>query len=63
MAQDIFREKQKGGKCRQASAWKPNGEKCPVTNILNGNGVIVWYEEDGAVSHRQTYKAGKIVRD
>jgi antitoxin component YwqK of YwqJK toxin-antitoxin module len=53
----------KEGKLWTAIGWKPNGEKCPVTNILNGNGVIVWYEEDGAVSHRQTYKAGKIVRD
>ena len=25
-------------------SWKPNGEKCPVTNIDEyGNGVVVWY--------------------
>ena len=30
-----------------AVAWKPNGEKCPDTNVVNGNGVRVWYNEDG----------------
>jgi hypothetical protein len=28
-------------------AWKPNGEKCLVTNIVNGNGVRVWYRGNG----------------
>ncbi|MDA0724394.1 MAG: hypothetical protein O3B25_09025 [Verrucomicrobia bacterium] len=27
--------------------WKPNGEKCPHTNVVNGNGVRVWYRDDG----------------
>ena len=30
-----------------AESWKPNGEKCPVTNVKNGNGVVVLYKEDG----------------
>jgi antitoxin component YwqK of YwqJK toxin-antitoxin module len=29
-------------------SWKPNGEKCPVTNVKDGNGVVVLYKEDGA---------------
>jgi len=39
-------------------AWKPNGEKCPVTNVVNGNGVWVWYNDDGTESFRTTYKDG-----
>jgi len=28
-------------------AWKPNGEKCPVTNVVNGNGVRACYRGNG----------------
>jgi antitoxin component YwqK of YwqJK toxin-antitoxin module len=55
--------KNKDGELWTAFAWKPNGEKCPVTNVVNGNGVWVMYEEDGTEKRRQTYKDGKIVRD
>ena len=43
--------------------WKPNGEKCPVTNFVNGNGVVVVYNEDGTERVRLTYKDGKRVKD
>tara|TARA_Y100001934_G_scaffold73467_1_gene91324 strand:- start:34 stop:588 length:555 start_codon:yes stop_codon:yes gene_type:complete len=43
--------------------WKPNGEKCPVTNLKDGNGVLVWYNEDGTERIRETYKDGDIVED
>ena len=46
-----------------AVGWKPNGEKCPVTNVKDGNGVWVWYKEDGTESFRKTYKNGEIVED
>ena len=46
-----------------AVGWKPNGEKCPVTNVKDGNGVWVWYKEDGTESFRKTYKNGKVVKD
>ena len=46
-----------------AVGWKPNGEKCPVTNVKDGNGVWVWYKEDGTESFRKTYKNGKIVEE
>ena len=46
-----------------AVAWKPNGEKCPVTNVVNGNGVVVLYKDDGTEKRRVTYKDGKPVED
>ena len=30
-----------------AKVWKPNGEKCPVTNVVDGNGLVVIYDDDG----------------
>ena len=44
-------------------AWKPNGEKCTVTNVKEGNGVVVEYKEDGTEEYRFTYKDGERVRD
>jgi len=41
-----------------AEVWKPNGEKCPVTNVKDGNGVTVRYREDGRELFRFTYKDG-----
>ena len=46
-----------------AVGWKPNGDKCPVTNVKDGNGVWVWYKDDGTESFRKTYKDGKPVED
>ena len=43
--------------------WRPNGEKCPVTNVVNGNGAKVYYNEDGTVERRETYRDGEIVSD
>ena len=50
------------GKLRSAVVWKPNGEKCPVTNLENGSGVKVDdYYEDGKEVIRSTYKDGERV--
>ncbi|SVC51976.1 uncharacterized protein METZ01_LOCUS304830 [marine metagenome] len=47
-----------------AVAWKPNGERCPVTRVVDGNGVWVWYHEsDGTKALRVTYKDGVKVED
>jgi antitoxin component YwqK of YwqJK toxin-antitoxin module len=47
-----------------AKVWKPKGEKCPVTNIdEDGNGVWVWYNDDGTEESRFFYKDGEIVKD
>jgi len=53
----------KDGKLVTVVVWKPNGERCPVTNIVDGNGVEVWYNDDGTESSRFTYKDGEIVKD
>ena len=50
----------KDGKLMSAVGWKPNGEKCPVTNLKDGTGVVVWYREDGTVSRRDSWKNGKL---
>ena len=46
-----------------ALVWKPNGEKCPVTNVKDGNGLWVWYKDDGTEEILYTYKDGEEVED
>ena len=53
----------KDGKRWSAVTWKPNGEKCPVTNVKDGNGVVVTYIIDGTELYRENYKDGEIVED
>ncbi len=53
----------KDGKMMTVVRWKPNGEKCPVTNVVDGNGVVVIYDDDGTEGYRQTYKDGRPVSD
>ena len=54
---------QKDGKLISAESWKPNGEKCPVTNVKDGNGVVVEYNTDGTEEFRITFKDGEPVYD
>ncbi len=56
-------ENYKDYKLMSAVVWKPNGEKCPVTNVKDGHGLWVWYKEDGTESFRKTYKDGEAVLD
>jgi antitoxin component YwqK of YwqJK toxin-antitoxin module len=51
----------KDDKLMTAVAWKPNGEKCPETNLVDGNGILVGYGEDGTEDWRVTYKDGEKV--
>ena len=51
----------KDGKPVTFVVWKPNGEKCPVTNLKDGNGVVVFYNDDGTEGARWTYKDGEMV--
>ncbi len=51
------------GKIVSAFVWKPNGEKCPATNVKNGNGVKLWYILGSTQVDRITYKDGERVRD
>ena len=51
----------KDGKYMSAVSWKPDGEKCPDTNVKDGNGVSVWYYENGKKRVEGNYKDGKLV--
>lgn len=48
----------KGDRLFSAEVWKPNGELCPVTNLSNGNGVVIRYNPWGTQWYRQTYRNG-----
>ena len=49
----------KDGKLMTAVVWKPDGKKCTVTSVVNGNGVRLRYNEDGTEQRRITYKDGE----
>ena len=49
------------GKLISVKVWKPNGEKCPITNLNNGNGIEVFYDEDGTIVFQVTLKNGEPV--
>ena len=51
----------KDGKFMSAKVWKPNGKRCPLTNIdEDGNGFLVQYREDGTEKSRRAYKNGEV---
>jgi len=50
-------------KLMSSVVWKPNGEKCPETNVKDGDGVLVAYNEDGSENFRETYKDGELFFD
>jgi antitoxin component YwqK of YwqJK toxin-antitoxin module len=51
----------KDGKLMSLIAWKPNGEKCPFTKVVNGKGVQVNYNEMGKIVSRRRFKDGEEV--
>ena len=51
----------KDGKLMSAFAWKPNGKKCSVTNVKDGNGIIVVFNDDGSERRRVAFNDGKRV--
>ncbi len=48
----------KDGKLMFAVSWKPDGERCPETNVKHGNGVLVSYDKEGMERHRRSFKDG-----
>ena len=49
------------GKLMTAVVWKPDGAKCPVTNVVNGNGVWGHYQPDGnETAWCETYAGGRV---
>lgn len=51
----------KDGKVLSVQVWKPDGEECPLTNLKDGNGFLIWYEDDGTEGFRISYKNGEPV--
>ena len=47
-----------GGYMGSAMVWKPDGEKCSMTDVKAGNGIMVKYTDDGKEWLRITYKEG-----
>ena len=39
-------------------SWKPNGDVCPLTNVKDGTGLFVMYDENGEEDERAVYKDG-----
>mgnify|MGYP001215658457 CR=1 FL=1 len=52
----------KDGKIHEALRWNPEGSPCPHTNVKDGAGMIVYYNEDDNVSidYNETYLNGEI---
>ena len=42
-----------------ASSWLPDGSNCPLTNIKDGNGLVVLYYDDGKKMSQDKYKDGR----
>ena len=53
----------KEGNIATALAWRINGDKCPVTNLKDGDGTIVLFQADGTELSRSTYKDGERIYD
>ena len=48
-----------GGYIVSAIVWKPDGEKCSMTDVKAGNGMVVKYTDDGTDWLRISYKDGE----
>jgi len=44
---------------KSAVSWKPNGVKCLLTNLKDGNGVLILYNEDGSKKLLETFRDGE----
>lgn len=53
----------KDGKVLQILVWKPDGIKCPETNVVNGSGLTVSYDQGGKEYLRSSYMNGEWVND
>lgn len=46
---------------RWIRSWKPNGDVCPLTNVKDGTGLFVMYDENGDEEERAVYKDGILI--
>lgn len=54
-SEQIFQD----GSIVTAIGWKPNGERCPSTRVVDGVGVLVIYDDFGEETIREEYKGEK----
>lgn len=52
----------KSGKLISAKANTPNGQACPLTNLSNGTGIRIFYNEDGNETKRLHYQKSAVVK-
>ena len=53
----------KDGKLMFAEVWKPNGEKCGISTVVDGVGVIKIYGDDSTGLAIHSYRNGKLVEN
>ena len=46
------------GRLRSSASWKPNGVKCPLTKVVNGDGIRIVYEMNGRKQCQGAYVGG-----
>jgi len=61
--QKRFEARFKGGRLESCVVWKPRGEKCPVSFVEAGTGVVVNYKEDGSEQNRLVYSSGSTIQN
>ena len=49
----------KNGKLISVMVWKPNGQRCPETNVNKGTGVLIEYDENGQKMNETKYEDGE----
>jgi len=48
------------GKIETFFRWQPDGQKCPYTSVNDGNGIVVYYKEDGTIDSNESYYQGEL---
>ena len=61
--QKRFEARFNGGRLESCVVWKPRGEKCPVSLVEAGTGVVVNYKEDGSEQNRLVYSSGSTIQN
>ena len=57
-AQKKSESQTEGGRVITANVWKPNGQECPVSNLVAGYGTVVFYSDNGSERHRLNFEHG-----
>jgi len=49
------------GRLSSIKVWKPSGQICPITDLKNGNGIVIRYNEYGEKESSTSYESGRII--